>query len=475
MNERTALNAKTKKNFKQQNECHTRETSENLAHKMQSVTNQYYSASATQHHLSSKQTNNLSAEPQLVDLNNQPAAQTSLEHYRLRSQGATPASSDSLASFTSPQAAAAIRFAGHHHQHQQQQQAEQTLQSNMNSTQLVHHQQQTYLHHQQQHHQQQHHHQHQQYQQTQQQQQYQLQTQTTTNHHQERNQQVVSSHQDGLPAHLYAQSRQYNGNEVQTNHQQRTIALSNGGGSRSPFDALAPNPQHQHPVSALSTTNPRACKRQPQGPYTCLWVELPIELQQQQQAQLAAAQAAAAAKQQYSSPYGTAASGQASYFAPPSSHQAAAYAGAYNHHLHVAQQHQQQIHYAASHHQHHHHHHHSGAIVEASSIDTEALLAAQARQQLENGSPCLKKFPTMQEIVAHITVDHVGGPECTNHACFWQECSRNGKPFKAKYKLVNHIRVHTGEKPFPCPFQHCGKVFARSENLKIHKRTHTGK
>ncbi|KAL1431048.1 hypothetical protein MTO96_014453 [Rhipicephalus appendiculatus] len=67
-----------------------------------------------------------------------------------------------------------------------------------------------------------------------------------------------------------------------------------------------------------------------------------------------------------------------------------------------------------------------------------------------------------------------GGPECTNHACFWQDCVRNGRPFKAKYKLVNHIRVHTGEKPFPCPFPGCGKVFARSENLKIHKRTHTG-
>lgn len=68
-------------------------------------------------------------------------------------------------------------------------------------------------------------------------------------------------------------------------------------------------------------------------------------------------------------------------------------------------------------------------------------------------------------------VEHVGGPECTNHACFWQNCPRNGRPFKAKYKLVNHIRVHTGEKPFPCPFPGCGKVFARSENLKIHKRT----
>ncbi|XP_035170545.1 zinc finger protein ZIC 5-like [Oxyura jamaicensis] len=88
--------------------------------------------------------------------------------------------------------------------------------------------------------------------------------------------------------------------------------------------------------------------------------------------------------------------------------------------------------------------------------------------------PCSKTFGTMQELVSHVTVEHVGGPEQSSHVCYWEECPREGKPFKAKYKLINHIRVHTGEKPFPCPFPGCGKVFARSENLKIHKRTHTG-
>ncbi|KAF2979196.1 hypothetical protein EK904_004220 [Melospiza melodia maxima] len=56
---------------------------------------------------------------------------------------------------------------------------------------------------------------------------------------------------------------------------------------------------------------------------------------------------------------------------------------------------------------------------------------------------CSKTFSTMHELVTHVTVEHVGGPEQSNHICFWEECPREGKPFKAKYKLVNHIRVHT--------------------------------
>uniref|UniRef100_A0A0N4ZJ94 Zinc finger protein n=1 Tax=Parastrongyloides trichosuri TaxID=131310 RepID=A0A0N4ZJ94_PARTI len=85
---------------------------------------------------------------------------------------------------------------------------------------------------------------------------------------------------------------------------------------------------------------------------------------------------------------------------------------------------------------------------------------------------CNMIFYNLKDIVDHLSHDHLGCQDFVEYVCHWKDCTRHGKAFKAKYKLVNHLRVHTGERPFLC--ERCGKLFARSENLKIHKRIHTG-
>jgi zinc finger protein GLIS2 len=88
---------------------------------------------------------------------------------------------------------------------------------------------------------------------------------------------------------------------------------------------------------------------------------------------------------------------------------------------------------------------------------------------------CEETFLTLEELVNHINNCHVlASKEACEYSCHWKNCVRQGKGFNARYKLLIHLRTHTGERPHACHFERCDKRFSRLENLKIHCRTHTG-